>query len=289
MSIDSASKQFIIISTMMHPESPTDQELARFLDAETQRVSEEQTDRERRAVIHARLWDAIDTLEIETVVGSDPADYQKDFNDLLDILRSAQPAWEQSDTEIPHDHMIRMIAADIWDREHDLLIGFSLALEEQLFSTTSAIDKTRIKKQFMAKLITREKDIEQWLELADYLFEGEALDTTRSEDMAIVLQELEQAANLNTTPGAILYDRVAAVFGLADDDDAQLSPKERVRYDILTLATRDITEAACLLAGEETQPNRHEWIYGIFRRYNITDQTHINDVLALTDAFNDAE
>lgn len=274
---------------MMRPESPTDQELARFLDTETRRISEEQADREQRAIIHARLWDAIDALEIQTVVGSDPAGYQKDFNDLLDILRNAQPTQGSSETAVPRDHMIRMIAANIWDREHDLLIGFSLALEEQLFPISSDIDKTCIKKRFMAKLIAHEKDLEQWIDLADYLLEGEALDTTRSEDMALVLQELEQAANQDTTPEAILFDRIAAILGLADDDDTQLSPEEKVRYDVLTLVTRDVTEAACLLAGNETQPDRHEWIYGIFRRYNITNQTHISDILTLTDTFRSSE
>lgn len=274
---------------MTPPEFFNDRELANLLEAETARGAQDYEVAKQYTVIHDKLWSAIETLETQTYCGPDPDHFDEEYDALVDILRAVAEADSFEGSRDLLERHIHMRAREIWDNDVAIIAQIALAIEEQLYPTEQSIDESLIKKTLTAKLIAGGDDMERWLPLIDYALTGDPLDTSRFEDMEIMMQAIENHANEDSMPQVLLCQQILAVLGVEEiitpiDDVEKLQ-----RIDTYTLAARDFTELAYYMSGQEAQPNRHEKMYELFRAYKISDNETIHEIIKLTDAFETVE
>lgn len=270
---------------MTSPEAFNEQELFALFDAEEQSKAETEKTNQQYEIIHERLWSAIETLEIDTACGPDPAEYEQEYDVLVDVLLATVEGDLSAEDRALAEQYVHARAQDIWDNDCKVIATIALAIEAQLFPTPETTAGNLIKKTLTANLAAKGVNTERWLPLIDYVLEGEPLDPTSSEDMDIIAQALETEANADNTPEAELYNTLLTVLGVPEPETAIDDPIEFQKLNYLTLAARDLTELTYYLPGETEQPNRHEKLHQVLREYNVTDESAIEIIFQLTDSF----
>jgi hypothetical protein len=263
-----------------------DNELAAFFTLESEKQLTAQRIEQEHAFVQQRLWNAVEQLEMDLAVGSNPEQHDDDFEALvntIDTLIDTLPP--NTDPDYSRKEHVRAIANGIWDEQVAMLEQISMALDMQLHGTISPADKAQMKKKIMARIIIRDDNTEDWLQLADAVLEGEALDSNNPDDFEYVTEALEVAANLDSSPEMKLYDSVLKSLGVPDLSQDIPDDYDMNLLELLTYVARDITEAAITHGHRAQQPDRHSSIHEVLQTYGLIEEVDTEAVLKLSDDY----
>jgi predicted nucleic acid-binding OB-fold protein len=271
---------------MTTPEQFNDSEMEAFFDAEMHKQIDSMRIEHEHSMVADRVWAAVESLDMPLAVSRNPAAHDDDFSALLEeVAEIVDMLPQDNQADSPRDEHIRGIANMIWDEQIMMLEQTSLALDMQLHGDISVSEKVLIKKKLMARIIVKNENQEQWLKLADAVLDGDPLNLNSPEDLTMITEALEIAANLDNTPEVKLYDNVLTLLGVPDLSQDIPEDYDMDQIELLTYAARDITEAALCKAGKLQQPDRHSTVHEVILAYGLTRDVDLSKVFKLIDSY----
>ncbi len=271
---------------MTGSEQFNDDEMQVFFDTEMQREINDSRIQHEQALVVDRIWNAIDSLGMDLAVSRDPSAHENDFSTLLnevaEIIDTVYQDKEDATTKSDH---VYAFANSIWDEQTTMIEQIAIALDNQLHGNLPAIEKTLIKKKIMARLAIKDDDQKQWLNLADVVLDGDALDTSNPEDFEYITEALEIAANLENTPEVQLYDNILTLLGVPPLNEDLPEDYDADKIELLTYVAGDIADATFTRVKASELPDRHSAIHEVLRSYGLVEDVDLQTVLKLSDSY----
>lgn len=266
-----------------------DNQLFSLLDSENEREKEKDVSKQRALEIDRQLWEAVDLLDVATVIGPDYTKHDEYYNSLFTLV------YEECVTTygaiLSEDELVDLACGEaekMWTNELALLSRLQICMSEQQFPSDSTSPRfAHIKKEFMADLIAEQHDISIYFPLVDYVLTGDQIDTDNAEDIALIHEKVERILNIDKSPPSILFDRIKDLFGIPEnlENISPRTPEVIEHINNRLYAGRDITIATQRLSDTNNQPNRHEAIHAILRNYGIDDTQTTDAIIRLCDEY----
>ena len=264
--------------------SPNDNELSALIVNEQQHREVEQEKKIKARIVDEILWQAIDKLTVEPVVSRDPSRHEADYTTLLAEVREMLRVFPPDDTFEDLESKTIRIAEGIWNEELLVLARITHYITEQNFPTSPNVDHSILKRQLMSQLIAEGVHDDRWMDLIDAVLDGPALDTTKTEDVDLITEQLEWYANLESMPSVQLCNAITAILNIPktlDEIDGSISIE---RINELINVTQRIAPLTLRMPGDHNQPNRHEIIHQIAREHSLDAET-TERLLRATDSY----
>lgn len=266
-----------------------DNQLFSLLDSENEREKEKDAGMQRALEIDRQLWEAVDLLDVATVIGPDYSKHDEYYNSLFRLV------YEECETThgatLSEAELVDLASGEtekMWTTELALLSRLQISMSQQQFpSDPTDLRLPRIKKEFMADLIAEKHDTEIYFPLVDYVLSGEKIDIDDADDIALIHEKVEAILTIDTSPPSVFFDRIKDLFGIPEDLE-NISPRTPEVIEHISnrlYAGRDITIATHRLSDSDNQPNRHEAIYSILRNYGIDDTQTTDAIIRLSDEY----